>query len=93
MSDARFGETVELPWWVVALSLPPLFLSVFAVLFPASLIVKAIGAVPGVALTWIIVRVAMRVNSQNMQSVWISLAYGVWAIFPIVYVTALIAKH
>ena len=88
----RFGEPVELPWWVFALCSPLLLLCVASLFIPASLTIHFVGFVPSAALMWIIVQVALRVTSQNMQSVWISLAFGVWAIFPVIYFVALASR-
>lgn len=95
MSEAspRFGEPIELPWWVVALALPPLLLTAVSLFIPTSLFIHSIAALPALALVWAIARIATRVRSQNMQSVWISLAYGVWMVFPITYVAVIISRQ
>ena len=56
---------------------------------PASLWVRLLAVVPAVALIWAIVRVSRRVVSANMASVWISLAYALWAIFPVAWGVAI----
>jgi hypothetical protein len=88
----RFGEPLELPWWVLALCAPLLLLSLISLFIPASLLIHLVAVIPSVALAWLIVRVSLRVSSPNMQSVWISLAFGVWAIFPVIYFVALVSK-
>ena len=95
MSEAspRFGEPIELPWWVVVLALPPLLFTAVSLVIPTTLFIHAIAALPALALVWAIGRIATRVESQNMQSVWISLAYGLWAVFPITYVAVIISRR
>jgi hypothetical protein len=88
----HFGEPVELPWWVIALCAPLLLLCVVSLFIPTSLVIHLVAVVPSLALGWVIVRVALGVASANMQSVWISLAFGVWAIFPVIYFVALASK-
>jgi hypothetical protein len=90
--SAHFGEPLELPWWVFALCGPLLLLCVVSLLIPAALIVHLAAVLPSLALVWVIVRVTQRVASPNMQSVWISLGFGVWAIFPVIYFVALFSR-
>jgi hypothetical protein len=90
--SGRLGEPVELPWWVFALCAPLLLLSVISLLVPASLTIHLVAVVPSLALAWVIVRVAIGATSPSMQSVWISLGFGVWAIFPVIYFVALASK-
>jgi hypothetical protein len=90
--SGRFGEPIELPWWVIALCSPLLLLCLVSLFIPASLPVHLLGFLPSAALAWVVVRIVLRVTNQNMQSVWISLAFGVWAIFPVIYFVALASK-
>jgi len=88
----RFGEPVELPWWVIALCGPLLLLCLVSLFIPASPVIHLVAVIPSLALAGVIVRVALGVASANMQSVWISLAFGVWAIFPVIYFVALASR-
>jgi hypothetical protein len=88
----RFGEPLELPWWVFALCAPLLLLCVVSLFIPTSAALHLVGLVPSAVLIVVIVQVALQVASQNMQSVWISLGFGVWAIFPVIYFVALVSK-
>ena len=83
MSDARedtgrFGEPVELPWWVLPLGFPPAVTLVLAAIIPAPLSGRVLDALFSAALLRVLVRVAVRVRSSSMQSVWISAAYAFW---------------
>ena len=90
--STRFGEPLELPWWVLALCTPLLLLCVVSLFIPTSLGIHLVAVIPSLALGWVIVRVALGAASANMQSVWISLAFGVWAIFPVIYFVALASR-
>jgi hypothetical protein len=92
MSKNAFGEPLELPWWVIALCAPPLLLCLVSLFIPTPLVIHLVAVIPSLALAWLIVRVAVGAASANMQSVWISLAFGVWAIFPVIYFVALASK-
>jgi hypothetical protein len=74
----RFGEPVELPWWVLPLGLPPAITLILAAIIPAPLSGRALDALFSAAMLWVLVRVALRVRSSSMQSVWISAAYAFW---------------
>ena len=87
----RLGEPIELPWWVLVLLLPPLGVVVAGIAIPQSLALRALAILPACALGVATVRAAIRVTSTSMQSVWISLAYGLWAIFPVAWVVALLS--
>src|SRR5690348_13591522 len=91
---ARFGEAVELPWWVIPLGLPPLVTLVLALVVSAPLSGRALDAVFSAAMLWVLVRVGVRVRSPSMQSVWISAAYAVWVFIVITWaVEAYSASH
>jgi hypothetical protein len=78
MSDSRLGAPVELPWWVIPLSLPPLLVVVAGIFLGAPLWAHLLAVVSSLALVLALVRVATRVTSTSMQSVWISAVYAVW---------------
>ncbi|HET9050075.1 MAG TPA: hypothetical protein VFO60_00130 [Candidatus Dormibacteraeota bacterium] len=84
MSD-RFGEAIELPWWVLVLGAPPAVTLVLAVLLPAPLSGRALDAVASAAMLWVLVRVALRVRSPSMQSVWISAAFAPWLVLVLMW--------
>lgn len=88
-TESRLGEPIELPWWALLLSLPPAAVVVAALLIPGSLGGRALAVLPSVALIAAVLRVARRVTSTSMQSVWVSAAYGVWAIFPTAWIVLL----
>jgi hypothetical protein len=87
---ARLGEPIELPWWVVPLALPPALVALAALVIPAGLGVRALAILPALALIGVIARVSRRVASPSMQSVWISAAYGIWAVFPTAWIVLLL---
>ena len=83
----RLGEPIELPWWVVPLGLPPLLSLVLGALLRAPLSGRLLDLVASAAMLWVVVLVALRVSSRNMQSVWISASYAfyvfavlIWAV-------------
>ncbi|MBJ7608896.1 MAG: hypothetical protein JF887_05635 [Candidatus Dormibacteraeota bacterium] len=78
MSDYRLGSPVELPWWVIPLSLPPLLVVIAGIVLASPLWAHLLAVLTSVALILALTRIAGRVESRSMQSVWISVLYAVW---------------
>lgn len=78
MSESRLGDPVELPWWVVPLALPPVLVGIAGVVVPAPLWAHLLAALSSLATLAALIRIARRVESSSMQSVWISALYAVW---------------
>jgi hypothetical protein len=76
--DSRFGAPVELPWWVLPLGLPPAITLVLSAIVSAPVSGRVLDGVTSAAMLWVVIRVALRVRSSSMQSVWISAAYAFW---------------
>ena len=74
----QLGEPIELPWWVVPLSLPPLVALLLGILLHAPVSARLVDLAGSAALVWVVYAVARRVGSRNLQSVWISAAYAFW---------------
>jgi len=51
---------------------------VLAVFVPAPLSGRLLDAAASAGMLWVLYRVATRVRSSSMQSVWISAAYAFW---------------
>lgn len=81
----RLGEPVELPWWVIPLGLPPLLTLILGVVLRAPLSGRLLDVVASAGMLWLIVVVARRVSSRNMQSVWISAAYAFWVFMILIW--------
>ena len=75
----RFGEPIELPWWVIPLGLPPAVTLLLAPFVSAPASGRILDAAASIGMLWVLLRVATRVRSSSMQSVWISAAYAFWA--------------
>jgi hypothetical protein len=75
----RLGEPVELPWWTVPLGLPLVGALLVALLVGAPLSGRLLLLVASLAMLWVLLRVAVRVRSTSMQSVYISAAMALWA--------------
>jgi len=75
---AQLGAPVEVPWWVIPLGLPPLAVAALAPFLPTPGAVRLIADASSLLLLAAVVWVALRVNSRNLQSVWISSAYALW---------------
>jgi len=90
-SSSRLGAPIELPWWVLPLSLPPALVLLGGLLVPEAWPARVAAVLPAAALIVAIVRVARSSQSPNLQSVWISTAYGLWASFPIAWVALLLS--
>jgi hypothetical protein len=74
----RLGEPVELPWWVVPLGLPPLLALLGGLALRAPLSGRLLDLAASAGMLAVVIAVARRVRSRNLQSVWISAAYGFW---------------
>jgi len=79
MSESRFGEPVELPWWTVPLAAPVLGALVAAAVVGAPLSGRVLLVVSSALMLLVLLRVAIRVRSTSMQSVYISAALALWA--------------
>lgn len=90
MTDARapgprFGEPIELPWWVLPLALPPLVTLVAGLIVSAPLSGRLLVLAASAGMIWVLARVGTRVRSTSMQSVWISAAYPFWVVMALVW--------
>jgi hypothetical protein len=81
----RLGEPVELPWWVIPLGLPPALTLLLGVVLRAPLSGRLLDLAASLAMLWLLVAVARRVESRNMQSVWISAAYAFWTFMVLIW--------
>ena len=77
--DSRFGEPVELPWWTVPLALPVLGGLVSGAVVAAPLSGRLLLVVSSLLMLALLLRVAVRVRSASMQSVYLSAALAIWA--------------
>lgn len=78
MSDSRLGAPVELPWWTVPLAVPPILLALAGIVVAAPVWAHLMAVAASAATLIALVRIATRVRSPSMQSVWISAVYAVW---------------
>jgi hypothetical protein len=81
----RLGEPVELPWWVIPLGLPPALTLLLGVVLRSPLSGRLLDLAASLAMLWLLVVVARRVESRNMQSVWISAAYAFWTFMVLIW--------
>ncbi|MDQ6847794.1 MAG: hypothetical protein M3019_09495 [Candidatus Dormibacteraeota bacterium] len=88
MSDSRLGAPVELPWWVIPLGIPPVVTVVLGTLMSAPPWARLLVLLTSLALLAVLLTVATRIASRNMQSVWISAAYAVWVFAAVLWVVA-----
>jgi hypothetical protein len=87
------AAVIEVPWWLVPLLMPPLGFVLAGVLIPSGLGWRALVIVPSLLLAYTTIRVSVRTKSASMQSVWISLAYGLWVLFPTAWIVGLVTAH
>lgn len=90
---SRLGEPIELPWWVVPLATLPILSVLAGVVIVAPLGARLVAILPSLGLLGAILRVARRTRSPSMQSVWISAAFGLWAIFPVAWGVLVFGPH
>jgi len=81
----RLGEPVELPWWVVPLGLPPLLTLLAGLMLRAPLSGRLLDLAASAGMLAVLVLVALRVRSRNLQSVWISAAYAFWTFMVLIW--------
>lgn len=79
MSESRFGEPVELPWWTLPLALPIVAALVAGAVVEAPLSGRLLLVISSALMMLVMLRVAVRVRSTSMQSVYISAALALWA--------------
>jgi len=84
-TQSRFGEPVELPWWTLPLGLPILAALVTGAVVSAPLSGRLLMVVASALMLVVLLRVAMRVRSTSMQSVYISAALAIWAFCVLVW--------
>jgi hypothetical protein len=85
MSESRFGEPVELPWWTLPLSLPVLAALLTAAVVGAPISGRLLLVISSALMELVLLRVALRVRSTSMQSVYISAAMALWAFTVLVW--------
>ncbi len=81
----RLGEPVELPWWTPVALVPPVLGLLGGLLLGAPPEARITVLAFSALLAWVIITVATRVTSSNMQSVWISAAYAFWFFIVVVW--------
>lgn len=79
MSESRFGDPVELPWWTLPLALPIVAALVAGAVVEAPLSGRLLLVISSALMMLVVLRVAVRVRSTSMQSVYISAALALWA--------------
>ena len=94
MSTGRpqLGEPLELPWWTVPLALPPLLCVLLGLVLPAPLWARALIVLASIATLAGLLRIATRVASTSMQSVWISVVYAVWFFVLVTWIVVLVTN-
>jgi hypothetical protein len=81
----RLGEPVELPWWTIPLGLP-LFGGVLAgLIVGAPVSGRLLILLSSAGMLWMLLRIATRVRSSSMQSVYISAAMALWAFAVVIW--------
>lgn len=84
-TQSRFGEPVELPWWTLALGVPILAALVTGAVVSAPLSGRLLMVISSALMLLVLLRVALRVRSTSMQSVYISAALALWAFCVLVW--------
>lgn len=83
--ESRFGEPVELPWWTLPLGIPILAALVTGAVVSAPLSGRLLMVIASALMLVVMLRVALRVRSTSMQSVYISAALALWAFCVLVW--------
>ena len=74
----KLGEPIEVPWWVIVFAVPPLIVCVLCIVLAAPWWGRVLGIGSSIAMVAVLRRITSRVESHNMQSVWVSLALAVY---------------
>ena len=87
MSSERpqLGEPVELPWWVIPLGLPLVGGLIAGIVVGAPASGRLLLLIASGGMLWMLLRVALRVRSSSMQSVYISAAMALWAFAVVIW--------
>lgn len=88
--SSRLGDPVELPWWVVPLGAPPVGVVLAGLFLGAPLWARLLVVLASVLTLAVLLRVAVRVTSRSMQSVWVSAIYAVWVFVVLTWVVVLL---
>ena len=91
-SGPQLGEPLELPWWTVPLAIPPGLCVLLGLVLPSPLWARAVIVVASVGALAGLLRIATRVTSSSMQSVWISVLYAVWVFVVVTWVVVLVTS-
>lgn len=81
----RLGEPVELPWWTLPLGLPLVGGVLAGLIVGAPLSGRLLLLIASAAMLWMLLRIAVRVRSSSMQSVYISAAMALWAFAVVIW--------
>lgn len=92
-ADGRFGAPIELPWWVPVAVLPPLLTLAGGVLLGAPPEARVTDIVVSAVMVYTVEQVGTRVQSRNMQSVYISAAYAFWCFLVLIWAVAAWPPH
>jgi len=84
-TEPRLGEPVELPWWTVPLGVPLLGGVLAALVVGAPVSGRLLLLFSSAGMLWLLLRVAVRVRSSSMQSVYISAALALWAFAVVIW--------
>lgn len=81
----QLGEPVELPWWTLPLGLPLLGGVLTGLIVGAPLSGRLLLLFASAGMLWMLLRIALRVRSSSMQSVYISAAMALWAFAVVIW--------
>jgi hypothetical protein len=83
--EPRLGEPVELPWWTIPLGAPLLGGVLTGLIVGAPVSGRLLILLSSAAMLWMLLRIATRVRSSSMQSVYISAAMALWAFAVVIW--------
>jgi hypothetical protein len=92
MTESRLGAPVELPWWVIPLALPPVLVALAGLILAAPLWAHLLAVLSSLTALYALLRIATRVTSSSMQSVWVSVVYAVWFFTALTWIVTLTSK-
>lgn len=89
----RLGEAIELPWWAPLAMLPPLLALLGGVILGAPVETRVTDLAGSLLMVYVVMKVGTRVRSRNLQSVYISAAYGFWFFLALIWLVSALPPH
>lgn len=82
-SGRRLGEPIEVPWWALVVSAPPVVVIVLALVLRGSLTAVLVGVIGSVLMLVALYFITSRSRNGHVMAIYLSGAYAVWVFIAI----------